>query len=75
MKQNKHGKTACQWADDFGQPEIATMLRKAGGDPPVVPTLPPEVSHELCEDLLLTVEQVGGPCRTFRPTNACMPSP
>jgi ankyrin repeat protein len=56
---NKHEKTPLQWADDFDQHEVVKVLREAGGDPPVEPVLPPMVSWELADDLMLTVKQVG----------------
>ena len=56
--QNKHGKTPFQWAEDFNEPEVAACLALAGGNPALPNKLPPEISAQLAEDLLLSVDQV-----------------
>jgi len=58
VAKNKHEKTPCQWADQFGQPEAAEMMRKGGGDPPIEVVLPEEVPETLAEDLMLSVKQI-----------------
>jgi len=37
MAKNKHDKTPCQWAEQFGQSDAAEAMRKGGGDPPLEP--------------------------------------
>ena len=57
---NKHGKSAFQWASDFGEGACAELISDAGGDPIIGPSLPAEITPQHCADLLLTVAQV--PC-------------
>lgn len=58
LLKNKHEKTPMQWAEDFDQSGAAKILKDGGGDPVVDPVLPPEVTADLLDDLMLTVKQV-----------------
>lgn len=55
---NKHGKTAEEWADFFGNTGCSNLIRQAGGRSEEEIALPRGISAELAEDLMLSAKQI-----------------